>query len=67
MELAVSVIDMHAGGPAVMVGPGATACQAPAPALAAGLNQSNPVPAPMLQSVIDIEPKALPDDNATSK
>ncbi len=65
--LAFRVTDPHGGGPAVNVAAGVTACQAPAPLLAALLNHSKLLPPPKSQSVIVTVENAFPVDRATSK
>jgi hypothetical protein len=61
------VAERHAGGPVVATGVGVTACHAPVPLFATGLNHSKPLPPLRLQFVMVTEVKVLPEDSATSK
>jgi hypothetical protein len=64
---AVSVAAAQGGGPAVNVGAGVTACQAPTPPLAAWLNHSNELPVPRSQFATVSDVNAFPVDTSTSK
>jgi len=65
--VALRVAERHGGVPVVTTGVGVTACQAPAPLFAVGLNHSRPLPPPRLQSLIVAVVNALPAERATSK